>query len=283
MTTTTAPAPRCDQELLEAFIGRVVGDSAPRSAPGWSSSATGSGSTGRWPTASRSPPTSSPTAPAPPRAYVRAVAGQPGGRRVRRVRPGHRHATRMTPEQAFALGRRRTSPAFFAGSMQLALGTLRDVRRSRSGSAPGSGFGWHEHDPDLFDGTERFFRPGYVANLVSLLAARARRRRRQARAGRRDGRRRRLRPRRVHDPDGPGVPGLHVPRARLPRGFGHRRPAAGRRGRRGRPGPLRGRRRHRAPGRPVPTWSTMFDCLHDMGDPVAAARAALAAAARTAP
>jgi SAM-dependent methyltransferase len=27
--------------------------------------------------------------------------------------------------------------------------------------------GWHEHDPDLFAGTERFFRPGYAANLVS--------------------------------------------------------------------------------------------------------------------
>ena len=27
--------------------------------------------------------------------------------------------------------------------------------------------GWHEHSPDLFVGTEKFFRPGYVANLVS--------------------------------------------------------------------------------------------------------------------
>src|SRR5262249_21834879 len=31
----------------------------------------------------------------------------------------------------------------------------------------GQGLGWHEHDPDLFQGTERFFRPGYNANLVS--------------------------------------------------------------------------------------------------------------------
>jgi SAM-dependent methyltransferase len=30
----------------------------------------------------------------------------------------------------------------------------------------GDGFGWHEHDPDLFEGTERFFRPGYLANLA---------------------------------------------------------------------------------------------------------------------
>ena len=30
----------------------------------------------------------------------------------------------------------------------------------------GKGIGWHEHDPNLFEGTERFFRPGYIANLV---------------------------------------------------------------------------------------------------------------------
>jgi SAM-dependent methyltransferase len=31
----------------------------------------------------------------------------------------------------------------------------------------GAGFGWHEHHHDLFEGTERFFRPGYLANLVT--------------------------------------------------------------------------------------------------------------------
>ena len=30
----------------------------------------------------------------------------------------------------------------------------------------GDGFGWHEHDPELFLGTEQFFRPGYRAHLV---------------------------------------------------------------------------------------------------------------------
>jgi ubiquinone/menaquinone biosynthesis C-methylase UbiE len=30
----------------------------------------------------------------------------------------------------------------------------------------GAGVGWHEHDPDVFAGCERFFRPGYLANLV---------------------------------------------------------------------------------------------------------------------
>ncbi len=31
----------------------------------------------------------------------------------------------------------------------------------------GRGYGWHEHDHGLFEGTERFFRPGYQANLVT--------------------------------------------------------------------------------------------------------------------
>jgi SAM-dependent methyltransferase len=31
----------------------------------------------------------------------------------------------------------------------------------------GKGVGWHEHSPCLFHGTERFFRPGYNAHLVS--------------------------------------------------------------------------------------------------------------------
>jgi SAM-dependent methyltransferase len=31
----------------------------------------------------------------------------------------------------------------------------------------GEGMGWHEHNHELFHGTERFFRPGYAAHLVS--------------------------------------------------------------------------------------------------------------------
>ncbi len=71
----------------------------------------------------------------------------------------------MTPEQAAALAD-PDSPAFFAGAMQLALGVLRDVPALEERFRTGAGFGWHEHDPGLFEGTERFFRPGYVGNLV---------------------------------------------------------------------------------------------------------------------
>ena len=30
----------------------------------------------------------------------------------------------------------------------------------------GDGVGWHEHDEGVFVGSDRFFRPGYIANLV---------------------------------------------------------------------------------------------------------------------
>jgi SAM-dependent methyltransferase len=72
----------------------------------------------------------------------------------------------MTPEQEATLAD-PDSPAFFVGSMELALGVLRDVPELEQRFRTGNGFGWHEHDGDLFTGTERFFRPGYVANLVA--------------------------------------------------------------------------------------------------------------------
>jgi SAM-dependent methyltransferase len=71
----------------------------------------------------------------------------------------------MTTEQAYALAF-EDGPAFFAGSMQLAMAVFRDLPAIEGRFRTGAGFGWHEHDSNLFEGTERFFRPGYVANLV---------------------------------------------------------------------------------------------------------------------
>jgi SAM-dependent methyltransferase len=71
----------------------------------------------------------------------------------------------LSPEQAAALADPE-SPAYFAPSMQVAIGALRDVDAIADRFRTGDGFGWHEHDPNLFVGTERFFKPGYVTNLV---------------------------------------------------------------------------------------------------------------------
>jgi SAM-dependent methyltransferase len=44
---------------------------------------------------------------------------------------------------------------------------MRSNGKVAEGFKSGCGVGWHEHDPDLFVGVERFFRPGYNANLIA--------------------------------------------------------------------------------------------------------------------
>jgi cyclopropane fatty-acyl-phospholipid synthase-like methyltransferase len=44
---------------------------------------------------------------------------------------------------------------------------VRDEPRIAEAFRSGEGVGWHEHNPDVFTGCERFFRPGYAANLAS--------------------------------------------------------------------------------------------------------------------
>jgi 2-polyprenyl-3-methyl-5-hydroxy-6-metoxy-1,4-benzoquinol methylase len=72
----------------------------------------------------------------------------------------------LTPEQAVALAD-ETSPAFLPGGFQAMTSAMRAEPRLLEAFRSGEGVGWHEHDPGLFLGTERFFRPGYNANLVS--------------------------------------------------------------------------------------------------------------------
>ena len=60
-----------------------------------------------------------------------------------------------------------SSPAYVIGGFQGMLAATRAVPKMVDRFASGEGLGWHEHDADLFQGTERFFRPGYQANLVA--------------------------------------------------------------------------------------------------------------------
>ena len=130
--------------------------------------------------------------------------------------------------------------------------------------------GWHEHHDDVPLGCEMFFRPGYIANLVpswipaldgveAKLAAGAR----------------------VADVGcGLGAstvllaqayPEVDLHRLRLPRRVDRAGPQARRRRRRRGPDDVRGRERAGLPGPRLDLVAT-FDCLHDMGDPVGAAR-----------
>jgi SAM-dependent methyltransferase len=72
----------------------------------------------------------------------------------------------LNAEQAFTLAD-ENSPAYLPGAFQLALGSLRAVPRITEAFRSGAGMGWGEHDSDVVHGCEKFFRPGYAANLVS--------------------------------------------------------------------------------------------------------------------
>jgi 2-polyprenyl-3-methyl-5-hydroxy-6-metoxy-1,4-benzoquinol methylase len=72
----------------------------------------------------------------------------------------------MTDEQAFVMTN-EDNPAYLPGAFILATSALKAVPKITERFKTGEGLGWHEHDGDLFCGTELFFRPGYIANLVS--------------------------------------------------------------------------------------------------------------------
>jgi SAM-dependent methyltransferase len=76
------------------------------------------------------------------------------------------HKFGLTEEQAFTLAN-EDGPAYLPGAFELALGSLAAVPRITEAFRSGAGMGWGEHEDRVFHGCEKFFRPGYAANLVS--------------------------------------------------------------------------------------------------------------------
>ncbi len=72
----------------------------------------------------------------------------------------------LSAEQAFTLAN-EDSPAYLPGAFELALGSLASVPRITEAFRTGDGLGWHEHAEGVFHGCEKFFRPSYAANLIS--------------------------------------------------------------------------------------------------------------------
>ncbi len=72
----------------------------------------------------------------------------------------------LPAEQAFALAD-ESSPAFLPGAFQVIAAAFRAEPRIAENFRTGAGLDWGEHDPCLFEGTERFFRPNYLGNLVA--------------------------------------------------------------------------------------------------------------------
>ncbi len=174
---------------------------------------------------------------------------------------------RLTPEQAMVFAN-EDSPAFMAGAFEVISALWLDEPKVADAFRTGKGLGWHEHSACLFRGTERFFRPGYNANLVSnwlpALEGVVEKLERGAR---------------VADVGcGHGASTVVMARA-FPRshftGFDYH-PASVERARRSAEdaGVAANTRFETAKAKEYPgTYDlvTFFDCLHDMGDPVGAA------------
>lgn len=72
---------------------------------------------------------------------------------------------RLTEEQALALTS-EDNPLFAPGGLQIAAALIKDVDLLADAIRTGRGVDWGEHHPDLFEGTDRFFKPNYIGNLV---------------------------------------------------------------------------------------------------------------------
>jgi SAM-dependent methyltransferase len=72
----------------------------------------------------------------------------------------------MTPEQALALAQDDT-PIHLPGFYHMLASLMKDEEKITEIYRTGKGMAWHEHEKGLFEGCERFFRPTYLANLVS--------------------------------------------------------------------------------------------------------------------
>jgi SAM-dependent methyltransferase len=162
MSTTT---PTIDQAKLDAFMGRFVGDlGAALSA----ALVVIGDRLGLYKAMAGGPPLSAEElaerTSTDPR-YVREwLSNQAAGGYVSYDPASDRF--HLSPEQALALAE-EGSPAFVPGAFQLATALIKDEEKIERAFSSGEGVGWHEHHHDLFAGTERFFRPGYSANLVS--------------------------------------------------------------------------------------------------------------------
>jgi SAM-dependent methyltransferase len=200
--------------------------------------------------------------------YVREwLAAQAAAGYVELDAEGERYT--LSPEQAMVFAN-EASPVFMPGLADLIQSMWRDEPTITAAFRSGNGVGWHEHDRCLFRGTERFFRSGYAANLVAAwLPALDGVVEKLSRGGR------------VADVGcGHGASTIIMAKA-FPNsefvGFDYHAPSIERAAEAAGEAGLGGRIRFEvAAAKSFPGQGydlvTFFDCLHDMGDPVGAAR-----------
>jgi SAM-dependent methyltransferase len=152
-----------DQQKLEAVLGRFVGDLGATLGAGM---VVLGESLGLYKALAKGPATAGELARATgtDARYVREwLASQAAGGYVDYDAATTRFS--MGEEQALVLADEH-GPAYLPGAFELALAALKAVPAMTANFRSGKGLGWHEHDPGLFRGTERFFRPSYATHLV---------------------------------------------------------------------------------------------------------------------
>ena len=160
----TSPRPALDMDKLNAFVGQFVGDLGAAVHAGMVVIGEKLGlykalATGAMTSAELAAKT------ATDERYVREwLASQAAGGYVTYDDSTKKFS--LTEEQAFTLAN-EDSPAYLPGAFELAWGSLAAVPRIAESFRTGAGMGWHEHAESVFHGCEKFFRPGYAANLVS--------------------------------------------------------------------------------------------------------------------
>lgn len=160
----SAPLPSLDMDKLNAFVGRFVGDLGAAVHAGM---VVIGERLGLYKALAAGPMTSAELATKThtDERYVREWLGsQAAGGYVTYDDKTKRFS--LSPEQAFTLAN-EDSPAYLPGAFELALGSLAAVPRITESFRTGAGMGWGEHNDGVFHGCEKFFRPGYAANLVS--------------------------------------------------------------------------------------------------------------------
>ena len=160
----TAPRPALDMDKLNAFIGQFVGDLGAAVHAGM---VVIGEKLGLYKALAAAPMTPAELAAAThtDERYLREwLASQAAGGYITYDETTSKFS--LTEEQAFALAK-EDSPAYLPGAFELALGSLAAVPRIAESFRTGAGMGWHEHDDGVFHGCEKFFRPSYAANLVT--------------------------------------------------------------------------------------------------------------------
>ena len=76
------------------------------------------------------------------------------------------HRYSLPPENALVLVD-ENSPVYLIGAFQNTTSFFKDSSKIMEAFKTGRGLPWGEHDPDLFSGTEKFYKPSYVSNLVA--------------------------------------------------------------------------------------------------------------------